>query len=95
MTIQNHFYTIGLKRAKAQALSAAGKPRENLVFSITWCKTCLQLQICFLNQLKVGNGDLKSPFPKGGFRRIIKRLYNTPCPPLKKGGKILAFIGAF
>jgi hypothetical protein len=37
----------------------------------------------------------KSPFSKGGFRGIIKRLYNPPCPPLKKGGKILALIGAF
>jgi hypothetical protein len=38
---------------------------------------------------------LKSPFSKGGFRGIIRWLYNPPCPPLKKGGKILAFIGAF
>jgi hypothetical protein len=40
-------------------------------------------------------GLLKSPFSKGGFRGIIKRLSNPPSPPLKKGGKIQAFIGAF
>ena len=38
---------------------------------------------------------LKSPFPKGGFRGIIRRLHNPPCPPLKKGGKILGLIGGF
>jgi hypothetical protein len=37
-------------------------------------------------RLKVGNGDFKSPFFKGGFRGIIKPLFNPPCPPLGKGG---------
>jgi hypothetical protein len=41
-------------------------------------------------RLKVGNGDFKSPFFKGGFRGIIKPLYNPPCPPLGKGGVILS-----
>jgi len=39
-----------------------------------------------LNQKKVGKGGFKSPFLKGGFRGIIKRLFNPPCPPLEKGG---------
>jgi hypothetical protein len=30
---------------------------------------------------------VKSPFFKGGFRGIIKRLSNPHCPPLEKGGK--------
>jgi hypothetical protein len=29
----------------------------------------------------------KSPFEKGGFRGIIKRLFNPPYPPSEKGGK--------
>jgi hypothetical protein len=29
---------------------------------------------------------LKSPFFKGGFRGIMKRLSNPPLPPFKKGG---------
>ena len=52
----------------------------------THCKTCLRLQIGSLNQLKVGNGGFKSPLSKGGFRGIIRRLSNPPCPPLEKGG---------
>jgi hypothetical protein len=52
----------------------------------TYCKICLRLQICSLNQLKVGNGGFKSPFPKEEFRGIIKRLFNPPSPPLEKGG---------
>ncbi len=34
---------------------------------------------------KSGDG-FKSPFLKGGFRGIIKRLFDPPCPPLEKGG---------
>jgi hypothetical protein len=37
-------------------------------------------------KLKVRNGDFKSPFFKGGFRGIIRPLFNPPCPPLEKGG---------
>src|SRR4030067_31933 len=52
----------------------------------TYCKTGLWLHICSPNQLEVGNGNFKSPFPKGEFRGIINRLFNPPCPPLEKGG---------
>ncbi len=31
----------------------------------------------------------KSPFEKGGFRGIFKRLENPPYPPLEKGGNKL------
>ena len=55
---------------------------------------------CFINYMaffcpSLTNAVLKSPCLKGGFRGIIGWLYNPPCSPLKKGGKILAFIEAF
>ncbi len=37
--------------------------------------------------IRTGAEALKSPFLKGGFRGIMRRLFNPPCPPLEKGGK--------
>jgi hypothetical protein len=36
------------------------------------------------------NCGFKSPFLKGGFRGIIKRLFNPPCPPFRKGGVLFS-----
>jgi len=35
----------------------------------------------------MNTGCFKSPFFKGGFRRIIKRLSNPPLPLFRKGGR--------
>jgi hypothetical protein len=35
----------------------------------------------------LNTGCFKSPFFKGGFRGIIKRLFNPPLPSFRKGGR--------
>jgi hypothetical protein len=52
----------------------------------TWCESCLRLQIYSLNQVKVGNGDVKSPFTKGGFRGISQGIAKSPLTPLEERG---------
>jgi hypothetical protein len=52
----------------------------------TYFTTCLRLQIMLSTGKMSGKAVLKSPFPKGGFRGIINRLFNPPLPPFRKGG---------
>jgi hypothetical protein len=48
------------------------------------------MQICFLNQMKVGNGGLKSPFSKGdlgGFPGLVLQP-KSPLTPLYQRGEL-------
>ncbi|MHB9075576.1 MAG: hypothetical protein ACYC6G_18890 [Desulfobaccales bacterium] len=51
----------------------------------TYFKTYLKAQNMSSAGKKLGR-QAKSLPSKGGFSRIIKRLFNPPCPPLEKGG---------